>query len=206
MLRLTSGLFCILVVSTIAAGSEESKQDEPSIRIECQGQLRHRVVASGGETTGTTVKFDGTTWELLLKDDAARKFAESHQKKLVSVSGSLRRMVGVEIPVRWIVDVEKLSEPDPQIQKESASVTFLGKLRAKVSVEDGNSVSVIEADGVSWQLDFTADATLPAKVESLAHQRVVVKGRIERIAQVTAPERMIIRVSKLDASPNAAQK
>ena len=38
-----------------------------------------------------------------------------------------------------------------------------------------------------------------AKAESLAHQRVVVKGRVERVAQAAVPKRMIIRVIKLDA-------
>ncbi|MBC8113826.1 MAG: hypothetical protein H7062_05575, partial [Candidatus Saccharimonas sp.] len=123
MLRLASGLILAFGVSTFAAEPQVAKQGEPSIRVECHGKLRHPVVAIGGETTGTTITFDGMTWDLKLPDEASRTFAKDHHKQPTTAVGTLRRVVGTEVPVRWIVEVEKLSEWDVGAQKEGASLT-----------------------------------------------------------------------------------
>ena len=83
MLQLTSVLLLAIGVSTLAAEPQGAKQSEPSIRVECHGKLRHGVVAMGGETTGSTITFDGTTWELKLPDEVSRTFAKEHHKNPV---------------------------------------------------------------------------------------------------------------------------
>ncbi len=198
MFRLASGLFGVLIVSAFVFAVERAKPNEPPISVECHGQLRHGVVAIGGESTGTTITFDGTIWELDLKDDAARAFAESHHKKSVTILGSLRRVTSIEVPARWIVSVEQLSERDVRSHKEGASVTCLGMLRTTTAVPGNAATTVIEAAGITWQLDLTADANLPSKAKSLSRMLVIVKGRIERVPGTTFPQSTIIRVSKLD--------
>lgn len=206
MLRLTSGLFCTLAVSIFAFGSEGTIKSEPPIRIECYGKLRSGVMAIGAETTGTTINVEGTTWELALKNDAAKTFAETHDKKPVSVSGSLRRVAGVEVPARWIVDVEKLSEWDARTNKTSASVTVAGRLRTDVSSKGGTTKPVLEANGIQWQLDFAADTALKTKAESLAQTPIMVTGTIERVPVNARHQNLIIHVSKLDASSDSIEK
>ncbi len=202
----TSGLVCVLIAATFAARAETAKEGERPIRVECHGLLRHGVAAIGGETTGTTIKFDGTTWELQFKDDASRKFAAAHHKKPVSVFGSLRRVTGVEVPARWIVDVEQLLERDTRTHNEGAVVTFLGKLRTKVAGTDGTDETVVEADGIAWRLDLTADAMIQTRAKSLAQKLVLVKGRIKRVSKAMFPECAIIHVSKLDTPPDNSPK
>ena len=116
-------------------------------------------------------------------------------------------MVGTAVPVRWIVDVERLSERDASTQKDGASITVLGKLRSGDAVAGETPGTVIEAAGITWALDLSQEAVMPARAESLAKKMVVVKGRIERVSETESPQRMIIRVNKLDASTgNAIQK
>lgn len=73
------------------------------------GTLRTRVVAIGGETTGTTITAKGITWELDLGKDAdLRASAERLDGKLVTVTGTLERRPGAETKERWIVVVTSL--------------------------------------------------------------------------------------------------
>lgn len=201
MLQLATGLLLALGVSTFAADPQATKPSEPSVRVECHGKLRQGVVAMGGETTGTTITFDGTTWELKLPDEASRTFAKEHHKQLITAIGSLRRVVGTAVPVRWIVDVERLSERDGNTQKEGASLTVRGKLRTGDAAAGETPGRVIEAAGITWPLDLSQDADLSAKAESLAQKIVVVIGRLERVAGNEVPPQAIIRVIKLNAPP-----
>ena len=199
MLQLASGLLLAFGASTFAAEPQAAKQSEPSIRIECHGKLRHGVVAVGGETTGSTITFDGTTWELKLPDEASRTFAKDHHKQPITAVGTLRRVVGTAVPARWIVDVERLSEWDVGTHKEGASLTVLGKLRAGDTAAGESPGTVIEAAGITWPLDLSSDTALPAKAKSLVGKSAVLTGRLEPGSKVESPPRPIIRVNKLDA-------
>ncbi len=199
MLRLASGLLFVFGVSTFAAEQQATKTSEPAIRVECHGKLRYPVVAVGGETTGTTIAFEGMTWELKLPDEVSRTFAKEHHKQPVTAVGTLRQVAGTAIPVRWIVDVERLSERDANRQKEGASLTVLGKLRAGDVTAGESTGTVIEAAGITWPLDVSSDAALKAKAESLVGKSAVLTGRLERRSATESPTRPIIRVNKLDA-------
>ena len=198
MLRLASGLILAFGVSTFAAETQVVKQSEPSIRVECHGKLRHGVVTVGGETTGSTITFDGTTWELKLPDEASRTFAREHHKKSVTAVGTLRRVVGTAVPVRWIVEVEKLSEWDVGTHKEGADLTVLGKLRAGDVAAGESPGTVIEAAGITWPLDLSTDTALQAKTKSLVGKSAVLTGRLEQGSKAESPPRPIIRVNKLE--------
>ena len=82
MLQLATGLLLTFGVSTSAAEPQATRQSEPSIRVECHGKLRYGVVAIGGETTGTTITFDGMTWELKLPDEAVTALNEVTKPQL----------------------------------------------------------------------------------------------------------------------------
>ncbi|MEK6262547.1 MAG: hypothetical protein AABP62_28455 [Planctomycetota bacterium] len=199
MLRLAFGLLLAFGVSTFASEPPATNQGEPSIRIECHGKLRHGMVAIGGETTGSTIRFEGTTWELKLPDEASRTFAKEHHKQPITAVGTLRRVAGTEVPVRWIVDVERLSERNASTHKEGASLTVLGKLRACDAAAGESPKTVIEAAGIAWPLDLSSDAALPAKAQSLVGKSAVLTGRFELGSKAESPPRPIIRVNKLDA-------
>ena len=199
MLPRTMGLFLVLSAAAFAAGAESPRPRESAVRVEGRGILRHGLAAIGGETTGTSIKFDGMTWELQLPDAASRAFAEAHHKQPVSVSGALRRVKGVTIPVRWIIDVERLSEPDSSERNVDVAVTFAGKLRTGADVGDETTATVIEADGISWELDLSADKVLQARAAAFSQKPVIVQGRVERVSGSGRPERVIIRVNQLDA-------
>ena len=196
MLQLALGIF--LVHGACAAEPQVAKLGETALRVECHGKLRHGVVAIGGETTGTTLAFDGTTWELKLHDEASRTFVKEHHKQPITAIGVLRRVVGTAVPVRWIMEVERLSERDASVQKEGASVTMLGKLRAGNAAAGEAPGTVIEAVGTTWRLDLTADAAIQTKAELLVGKSVVLLGRLERDSEAASPPRPIIRVNKLD--------
>ena len=105
MLRPTVfGLLIFTMQSVMAADPAEE-----SITVTVVGTLRTGVIAIGGETTGTTIKANGITWELEFgKNAELRAVAEKVDGKLVTVSGKLERRQGVETKERWIVTVTSL--------------------------------------------------------------------------------------------------
>lgn len=207
MFRLVSTLLLTLTTAAFAADPAVPQPPATSIRVECYGLLRHGVVAKGGETTGTTIGFDRMRWELHLPNEAARKFAADHHEKHVVAIGSLRRVTGVEISERWIVDVEQLTERPAGSQRVGATATIAGKLTLgeKVSVEKQSGEKAektaelrIEANGITFPLTFGEDKALAEKAKGLVGKQVVLTGLVDRIQGTKGPLRMEIHVSKLD--------
>ena len=196
----------VMLFSLSALGAEKSEVAESSVRVECHGQLRHGLVAIGGETTGTTIKFDGTTWELQFKDAEGRAFAESHHKKAVTVSGSLRRVKGVAVPVRWIVDVERYSDRDAGVQKDGATARINGIVRPGSGAYSGPGAATIEADNIAWQLDTSADSALKAKIESAASKLVAAHGTFDSVRTGNSPAVLMLRVTKIEPASEPTPK
>ena len=97
------------VVCKVAADGSDPPATEDSITVKIIGTLRTRIVAIGGETTGTTITAKNITWELDFGQKAQfRKAAETLDGKKVVVEGSLEKRRGVEIKERWIVHVSDL--------------------------------------------------------------------------------------------------
>jgi hypothetical protein len=170
----------------------------PLVRVECHGKLRHGVVAIGGETTGTTITFDGLTWELKLPDEPSRTFAKEHHKSPVTAVGTLRRVAGHEKSVRWIVDVERISERDASEQTEATMITIEGQLRTDDTVPGKTPSMELESAGITWALDLTAESALSAKAESLVGKSAVVTGRLVPDTKAEPPT-LVIRVNALNA-------
>ena len=195
-----------LTVSMFAMADETPPAT--SVSVECCGRLRHGVVAIGGETTGTTISFNRMVWELQLHDDAAREFAKEHHKEPVVVTGTLRKICGTEVKVRWIIDVTKLSERDAKKDEEGIRLTMQGTLRPAESRRDGSPMMTIDTDGEIWPIDVSADASLQVKAESLVGEPVLLSGSLDRVAeeeQVTENKEsvpLIIRVATLKRSVN----
>lgn len=90
-----------------------NRSAEEGISVTVVGTLKTGVVAIGGETTGTTIKVKGITWELDFgKNDELKKAAEALDGKKVIVQGSLERRTGVEVKERWIVTVKTMMPGD----------------------------------------------------------------------------------------------
>ena len=91
------------------AMTAEAQSTSESIAVVVVGTIRTGVVAIGGETTGVTITAKGVTWELDLGNDPA--FSETAKKlsgKQATVTGSLERKAGIEVPVRFIVTVKSV--------------------------------------------------------------------------------------------------
>lgn len=204
MLKLLAGIGLTL---SMFAMTDETRP-APSVSVECCGRLRHGVVAIGGETTGTTITFNRMVWELQLHDDAARQFAKEHHKEPIVVTGTLRKIGGTEVKVRWIIDVKKLSERDATKDEEGARLTMQGTLRAADPRRDDSPWMTIDTDGEIWPIDVASDAKLQVEAESLVGQPVLLSGNLERVTEeeeVTEKEAsvpLIIRVATLKRSAN----
>ena len=202
MWKLLTGIS--LTLSMFAMTDDTSPK--PSVSVECCGRLRHGVVAIGGEITGTTITFNRIVWELQLHDDAAREFAAEHHKETVVVTGTLRRIEGTEVKVRWIIDVKTLSECDAAKDEEGTRLTLQGTLRATDPRADDSPRMTIESDGKIWPIDVSSDARLKVKAESLVGQPVLLTGSLDRVTeeeQVAEKESsvsLIIRVATLKRS------
>lgn len=200
-------LFLLAIASTSFADEPDStKPGESNIHVECHGKLRHGIASIGGETTGTTITFQGVTWELKLRDDESRKLAEKFNKKPVVVVGKLSHIRGVEIPSRWIVVVEKLAERQDDSKQESATASIVGKLK-NLGKSDGDQFqSILDSGGISWLLDLDDNRALPSKVKSLDGQPVLVTGQIIRETSSKRASPLRLKVSKLEPAASEKQR
>jgi len=82
---------------------------EESINVTVVGTLKTGVIVIGGETTGVTITAKGITWELdLAKNPAFAEAAKKLSGKRATITGSLEKKAGIEIPVRFIVTVKSI--------------------------------------------------------------------------------------------------
>lgn len=188
MTRILLQWACVFPLLLNAAVAQETPAQGAPIRVECHGQLRDGVVAIGGETTGTTLRFLGITWELQFPDREGQTFAQTHDKQPVTVSGTLRRVAGLARPARWIVDVERYAPRDPAQRKEGATTTLSGTL-----IRD-------PAQPAQWFVDNGKTACpvqLPADAAFRPGQTVTVEGALEKREQPPADQPpFLIRATK----------
>ena len=83
------------------------------VKVKVRGTLNHGVMGIGGETTGTTIRFARTTWELDLRTEKAfGAAAERLNGKRVVVTGMIYPRQGVETGKRIILTVEAFKLAD----------------------------------------------------------------------------------------------
>lgn len=213
MWKLLTGISLTLCsYGTFATADEtvlEKTESEPSVSVECHGRLRHGVVAIGCETTGTTITFNRMTWELQFPDDAGREFAKAHHKEPVVVTGVLRRLVGTEEMVRWIIDVKTLSAHEEKADlEEGTQLTIRGMLRA-TDPRTGNSDELtIDTNGQVWHLDLSSEARLQEAADSLIGRPVLLTGSLKQVTEeveqetrkTDSPEKYLVRVKNIRAN------
>jgi hypothetical protein len=180
----------------------ENNTERPSVSVQCQGLLRHGIVAIGGETTGTTISFHRLTWELQFADDNDREFAALHHKKPVLVTGALRK----------VVSTEKISASDSRDgQAEGAQVTVRGTLRAALSTTGDVPSLSVRTDDQTWSLDFAGSREAQSAAELHIGQPIVLKGTVlpppdeeeREIKQPRGSEAYRIRVKAIETSDTA---
>ena len=182
-------MLALLTLAAIAA-------DEPAVRIEAAGRLRHGVVSIGGETTGTTLTVGAVVWEVQLRpQDAA--FADANNKRPVEITGTVRKVKGVESGPRWIIDVTDLAAADAKTFKERAKVRIAGTLSAGGRACDGVSDLAVEADGQTWPIAFPDGPDRKAAAEQRVGQPVTVTGTLFETAQENQCSPATVRVEKL---------
>jgi hypothetical protein len=177
---LTCSLFGPVTTADENRAVQDAKDKMPSsVSVLCYGQLRHGLSAIGGETTGTTIQFHKVTWELQVPDEASRQFAEQQHKQPVVVTGTLRKVAGIEVPDRWIVDVNRIARPDAgEVGEEGAKLTIQGTLRAALSKTGTVPNLSVSTGNQRWQLDVTTDRRIQSTAESLILQPVLVSGSL----------------------------
>ena len=113
---LGAALLLLALVAQTRADDKPAKPAEGDGKaVEFKGVLRTGVVAIGGETTGTTISASGKTYELdFRKNPKLRALANTLNKKVVVVQGTLRRRRGIEIRERWIITVTDLRPAEAQ--------------------------------------------------------------------------------------------
>jgi hypothetical protein len=195
----------ILATSLMAwvfSAADEVRADppEPAVSAECNGRVRHGVVAIGGETTGTTITFNGIVWELELPDESSQKFVKNHHRESIKVTGKLRRVAGTEAKDRWIIDAKTLSEFDEKKDKEGARLVMQGTLRSRAAGKSDSAELTIDADDQHWPIAFSTDARLQANAESLIDQPVLLEGIVEHDVEDKSSNQILIRVKSLDRS------
>lgn len=176
-----------------------------SVSVDCCGRVRHGVVAVGCETTGTTITFNRIVWELQLNDESTRNFAKKHHKETVVVKGKLRKVAATESKVRWIVDVESMTEHDPAKVDEGTKLTIYGTLRATDRRGEASEM-IIDADDEIWPIRAAADAKLDINPQSLVGEAVIAKGIVERVSEEDSTSETMIRFNTLKQAPNASAK
>lgn len=195
MRRVFAGMSLTLCLCLFSVADEIPA--EPSVSVECCGRLRHGVVAVGGETTGTTISFNGVVWELQLPDKAAQDFANSHHKESIKVTGKLRKLDGTEVRDRWILDVDKVAEMNAAKDKEGARMTLKGTLRSRTPQKSDGLKLTIHSDNQIWPVDFSSDTMLQTKADSLTGQKVVLSGQLEKNTKEESPDPIFIKARTL---------
>jgi len=207
MIKRLPVLFIFLLAQTSLANDSRGKTDsekaspKTEVRVTCHGLLNHTGKPVEGKTTGTSIKSDNCEWELNLKTDDAKKFAESNNKKPVIVVGILQKSREPHEATRWIVDVEQIKKQNQDEKKGEISVEFPGKLRTGIMAMGGETTgTVIEnEDGIKFELDLSRATNLKESADKFDKQPVTATGKIRLIKGVNDRPRYIICVKKLES-------
>ncbi|MEP3479323.1 MAG: hypothetical protein ABJZ55_08755 [Fuerstiella sp.] len=181
MWKLVAGTGLALV--TLATAMADNATEKPDVTVEFCGRIRHGVMVIGGECTGTTIAVNRMTWEIQLTSDAQQKFAQQHHKKSVVVTGTLKKVVGIEMKDRWIIDAKKLVPQDPEKHKLGVRMIIVGKLQPTSSKDTPAAFMTIDSGGQVWSIDLSANPKLKATASSLVGESVWVMGSLKQPAE-----------------------
>jgi hypothetical protein len=182
---------CLASLVIVLSLTQAPQPTDKAVKVECHGQLRDGIVAVGGESTGTTLRFQGITWELQFADREGKAFAQSRHKQPVTITGTLRRVTGVEKPTRWIVDVDRYASRDAEQIPEGATVSVLGTLTNDPKVA---SQWLINTGAVAYPVKLSSQST------PTSGQRVTLSGRVEAVEPANAAQPFLIVVAKIEAA------
>tara|TARA_B100000700_G_scaffold29216_2_gene28100 strand:+ start:81 stop:881 length:801 start_codon:yes stop_codon:yes gene_type:complete len=104
--------------------------ERKAVEVRVRGILTDGIIAIGGETTGTIIRFGETTWELNLQNKKALTSAAGILSgKPVVVSGLVRTQKGIEVATRTILTVESIFSglPRPTPPKVIVPERIMGK-------------------------------------------------------------------------------
>jgi hypothetical protein len=104
-------------------------------------------------------------------------------------------------PAMLLVGGLMAAAPATDKADESIEVRIRGTLQAGMMAIGGETTGYqISARGVTWELDFGANAVLQRKADGLDGKPVVVTGTLEARAGVEIPTRTIVKVESLEAA------
>lgn len=109
--RMRAALVLFMSLSMALVFSRAEDNPKEGKKMEFTGKLATGIFAAGGETTGTILRAEKSTYELDFgKQMELRKKAESLNGKNVTVTGTLNIRKGVEVAERRIISVTALKE------------------------------------------------------------------------------------------------
>lgn len=201
MWNLICGTSLAVAMLGVTVNDDTPPKSKPSVSVEFCGRLRHGMMAIGGESTGTTISFNRTIWEVQLHSDADREFARQHHKKTVVVTGSLRKVSGIETKDRWIIDVTKLTEQDATKTREGVRMAIIGNLRT-VAARNGRAASMAIVSGRQvWPIDLSMNSKLKIAAESSVGQRILLTGTLKPTTDQTSKSQPVIKVTTMKQPP-----
>lgn len=209
----TSLAFAIFAAATAddTAEKPEVTVEKPHVIVEFCGRLRHGVMVIGGECTGTTIAVNRITWEIQLSNEAQQQLAQQHHKKTMVVTGNLKKVVGIEMKDRWIIDAKKLVPQDPAKNKPGVRMAIAGKLRPVNSEDTPSSLMTIDSGGQIWPIDLSADEKLKTTARSLIDERIWLMGSLKQPAEQDSNQKKsglnpILQVSSIKQAVSQSPK
>jgi hypothetical protein len=101
----------IFILPVMLSASE--RDDAYYVKVEIKGILQTQIMAIGGETTGVIIQAGDLAPELDLGTNRQlHELAQRLHGKTVLVTGTLKRISGIERGERTVVVVESLNEPN----------------------------------------------------------------------------------------------
>lgn len=97
----------------VAHDAETGQEQGEYVKVDIRGKLNAEVMAIGAETTGFMVTAGEVGFEVDFGDnEKLRELARSLHEQTVHLTGKLVVRKGVEIPHRWVVEVDSLKAAD----------------------------------------------------------------------------------------------
>jgi hypothetical protein len=122
------------------------------------------------------------------------------------VYGSLTILAA--LPLAILISAHALGQDKPAPKAgEFIRVEVQGRLQTGIMTIGGETTgTTITANGVTWELDLGRSAELQTKAGQLNGKQALVRGELTRREGIEVKERWIVKVSSIEAAPEAKDK
>jgi len=122
------------------------------------------------------------------------------------VYGSLAILAALPLAILISAQASGQDKPAPKAG-EFIRVEVQGRLQTGIMTIGGETTgTTITANGVTWELDLGRSAELQTKAGQLNGKQALVRGELTRREGIEVKERWIVKVSSIEAAPEAKDK